>query len=74
MKQSYEIRHGHPRRVKARRFSAREARRQEAIKRAEEYGKLSAEEKIRRLDARLGVGIGAVKEREKLHRQLVEVV
>jgi len=39
---------------------------EEAKKRQEEYDKLTPSEKIARLDARFGKGIGAVKERAKI--------
>ena len=44
----------------------KENRRNAAIERAKEYSSLNAEQKIKRLDDRLGKGIGAVKERKKL--------
>ncbi len=43
-----------------------EKRRKEAMERQEEYLKLTIEEKILKLDRKLGCGIGAAKQRIKL--------
>ncbi len=44
----------------------RSLRQQEAIERHAAYRALSAEEKLASLDARLGVGVGAVRERARI--------
>lgn len=41
-------------------------RREEAASRQEAYNKLSAKEKLEKLDEKLGVGVGAKKQRAKL--------
>jgi hypothetical protein len=48
--------------------AARERRKTEAKTRQEEYDKLTPEERLERLDKRLGKGVGAVKERIKLYK------
>lgn len=47
-----------------------EAKRAEAIERAEERAKRSPEQQLRVLDAVFGIGQGAVKERKRLQAQL----
>jgi hypothetical protein len=46
--------------------SRREARKQAACQREQETSNLSINERLARLDARLGVGVGATKERARL--------
>ena len=54
--------------------SMREERRQRAEVRQAEYAALSPQEKLARLDQRLGVGVGAKREREWLKKQIEEGV
>lgn len=49
---------------------ARKERQLDAIDAQAERDKLSPESQLNVLDARLGVGIGAVKERARLHKQM----
>lgn len=44
----------------------KQEKREEAIKRQREYSALSPQERLIRLDERLGPGVGAIKERERL--------
>jgi len=46
-----------------------EQKRAEAALRQEEYDKLTTKQKIAKLDAKLGTGRGAVKQRKKLRKQ-----
>lgn len=52
----------------------RQKLREEAIVRQTEYAALSTAEKIRRLDEKLGVGVGAVKQRARLAKPPAPVV
>lgn len=52
----------------------KQRRREEAIIRQTEYAALSTKEKIQRLDAKLGVGVGAVKQRARLDKPPAPVV
>lgn len=47
-------------------FRSKEDRRKEALARQAAYAKLTAAQKIAKLDKKLGVDIGAVKERQRL--------
>jgi hypothetical protein len=50
----------------------KEIKREEAVARKQVTDKLSAKEKIKKLDQRLGVGIGAKKERDRLMKLINE--
>lgn len=48
------------------RIDRKEDRQKEAKQRHTDYSKLSADQKLARLDQKLGTGVGAVKQRESL--------
>lgn len=48
----------------------KEKRRKEAKVRAEQRSLLTPQQQLERLDKRLGAGVGAKKERERLNKQL----
>lgn len=50
----------------------REQRQTEAITRQEKHDKLTVKQKFEKLDKRLGVGIGADKERARLLKKLIK--
>lgn len=52
------------------RLDLKEQRRREALARNEEWQKLSPEEQLKELNQRLGVGIGAQKQRARLNKIL----
>jgi hypothetical protein len=54
--------------VKGKRPDLAKFRKDDAKERQEAYSALSVEEKVARLDRKLGVGLGAKKQREKLAR------
>lgn len=43
-------------------------RREAALERQEAYSKLTPQQKLKKLDAKLGSGVGAIRERAKLHK------
>jgi hypothetical protein len=47
-------------------MKTKEQKRVDALMRQEAYGKLTAKQKLEKLDAKLGVDIGATKERKRL--------
>lgn len=49
-------------------------KREEASERLEQYEKLSASEKIAKLDQKFGIGKGAKKQREKLSRMVTKPI
>lgn len=51
-------------------MNARERRVTEAVLRQETYDELTPKQKLAKLDARLGEGVGARKERVRLKRQM----
>lgn len=57
-------------RIKGRRPDNAKFRREEAKERQAAYDKLSVQTKIQKLDAKLGVGVGAVKQRARLQKML----
>jgi len=50
---------------------SQEEKRKDALKRSEDYNQLSAKQKLKRLDERLGKSKGASRERDRLNAQLV---
>lgn len=50
----------------------KEQRQAEAKARQDAYSKLTVQEKIAKLDAKLGVGVGAVKQRKRLAAALAK--
>ena len=47
-------------------------RREEALERQEAYAKLTPHQKLKKLDAKLGPGVGAVRERARLHQLIAK--
>ena len=52
-------------------MKSQEEKRKDALKRSEDYNQLSAKQKLKRLDERLGKSKGASRERDRLNAQLV---
>jgi len=53
-------------------MKAREIKKKEADERLEKYSKLSLHEKIKKLDEKYGVGLGAIRQRERLNKMEIE--
>ena len=47
-------------------------RREEALERQEAYAKLTPHQKLKKLDAKLGPGVGAVRERARLQQLITK--
>lgn len=68
----YQARQNKNVQIHERNLAFKQQKQNEAIKRHKEYNSLSVEQKIARLDDRLGIGVGAKKERAKLNKQLLK--